>query len=503
MDIHSIENSALCPENPVKKISIETVLFWLVFGWCALYAGIFLFHGIALTFYPFDVDNNEAFIIYQGQRIAEGSFLYPPLDQPPYLVDNYPPVYPLVLAAQFLFAGPNFFWPRLLSLSSTVLTALLIGLWAYHLTRNRLAAFFGGLAYLSFYHVYDWGSLARVDALGILFSVLAVFLFHKQNSWKITIPFLLLALFTRQTLFAAPLAIFCSLFFSERRKESYTFLAVLAGTGFLLFLILIGLTYGRAWSHLITYNANEFRISDVWLYTRHWIRFYPVWGCVPLLFLLNRHWFNKPDQSSGTAPQILFWYTLFAFGEALLCGKIGSAPNYLLSLVVATSLGLGLLVHTLIKLATISLEWKTPCLFCLLAFVFQMFVTWHWPYTAEWYAHTPIKEDKQAGQYLMLQLKKSPDPVLTDLPGIAMLAGHRPVWQPFICTQLARQKLWDQTPFLQQIETRKFSKAVFKFDLNTPEWDQESFSPEFITAIQRNYIFKQKIGRFFIYEPKS
>lgn len=473
----------------------------LILAGCMLYAGVFVFHGAWLALYPFDVDNSEAYLVYQGQRLAEGEFLYPPLGEPPYLVDNYPPVYPLGLAAGFVLTGPNFHWPRILSLSSTCLTALILGLWAFSLTRNRFASVLSVLIYLSFYHVYDWGALGRVDALGVLFAVTGLYWFARSSSWKAALPFFVLALFTRQTLFAAPAAVFMALSWNRSEKASLWYLGSLVGTGLMLFLCLVLATSGRVWEHLVVYNANAFRFVDVWNYARHWVYMYPVWGTIPVLILLMGR--NQEKKNNAFCVDLLFWFTLFAMGEALLCGKIGSAPNYLLSLVAATAVGFAVVYHRFECLVlgswkTVSL--RTAGLFFLLACIFQLVMSFHWPFAIEWYAHTPRAEDWRAGRYLQLQLRQSEGPVLSDLAGVPLLAGHPPVFQPFICTQLARQGVWDPAPLLKRIEKQEFPQVVFRFALDG-EWDRERFTAPMIEVLRANYRLQRQIGGYFLYEP--
>ncbi|MGC9327116.1 MAG: hypothetical protein ACP5I1_05755, partial [Candidatus Hinthialibacter sp.] len=231
----------------------------LVFAGCGLYALIFIYHGTRLVLYPFDVDNSEAYLVYQGARLAEGEFLYPPLEEPPYLVDNYPPLYPALTGLGFLFMPPNFHWPRLISFLSTLSTAALAGYWVFLLTRRRSAGILSGLIYLSFYHVHDWGALARVDALGVALAIGGLILFEKTRSWKAALLLTACALLTRQTLFAAPLAVFAALFTSSVRKAALQYMGGLLIIGLISGAALMVLSGGCAWSHLVAYNANEYR----------------------------------------------------------------------------------------------------------------------------------------------------------------------------------------------------------------------------------------------------
>ncbi len=509
-------------ENPLRRqeavaagngnhwaVWLQRLLLVSVLAGCGLYTGLFLYHGVRLVLHPFDVDNSEAYLVYQGQRLSEGHFLYPPLDEPPYLIDNYPPVYPSLIAAGFLFSEPNFHWPRAIAFLSTCATAIILTFWTYRRTRHRWAALLTGLIYLSFYHVYDWGALARVDALGVLLAVLGIYCFDRFRSWKIALLFFVAALFTRQTLFAAPMALFFTLIFSPHRKEGFRFLLSLVLCGVLgLFVLFLG-SAGQAWNHLVVYNANDYRLSDLWVYFRQWIVLYTVWGSIPL-FILAREWkavFGRTGEPSG----LLFWFIIFAVGEALLCGKIGSAPNYLLTLVAATSVSAGVFFYALeIRGQRNSSECRKalnlPVIVFLMACLWQLTCTIHWPHHSRIidFSYTPRTQDAYSGQWLLeKELRGLEGPVLSDRAGLTLMAGQAPVYQPFICTQLAQAGLWDQSVLLDRIENREFPRVILQFDL-FQNWDSERFTSEIIQTLRTHYRFSRSMGqyyKYYLYEP--
>ncbi len=525
-------DESLSRENQAQSAIIR-VLIVIVFCWCGLYAAFFIHAGIRLVQYPYDVDNSEAYLLYQGIRLSEGKFLYPPLSEYPYLVDNYPPVYPLLIATGFHFLEPNFHWPRLLSFISICLTALLLGYWTYMRHKEWLPAVLTILVFLSFYHVYNWGALARVDMVGILFSLTGLIIFRRFNSWTLSLPFFLLALFTRQTLFAAPLAVFFFLL-TRNKKQAYLFIGTLAAIGILIVSAMIALTNGTAYNHLIRYNANLYRLSDLWVYTHHWLTTYTVWGAIPLVILL-KEWnkniglaqISSPSETTlednpGTKGKpktaleasctstLLFWYTLFAIAEATLCGKIGSAPNYLLSLVAATAAGTGTIYYSFKKLA----EQKTfsyatlPFLFFLVATIFQLGETLHWPLNRVLWSPIPSREQEAIATLVKNEMRRTEGDILSDRAGIPLMAGHPPVYQPFICTQLSLQGKWDQTLLLDKVKAKQFPRILLYFDLFSPNWDRERFTPEIIDVMRENYMLKKRYGQaerqafLFLYEAR-
>ncbi|MDP8244836.1 MAG: glycosyltransferase family 39 protein [Candidatus Hinthialibacter antarcticus] len=488
---------ASTPGWTMDRLAMAVVWFGL-----ALYAAIFIYHGAALIAHPYDLDNSEGFLLYQSARFAEGQFLYPPLNDAPYLVDNYPPVYPLVGAVGVKLFGVNFFWLRAVSLIATVLTAALLGVWTHQKTRSRGASILAGLIFLSFYHVYQWGALARVDALGLLFCVAALVVFERNRHWGYAVPLLLLALFTKQSLFAAPLAIGCCLAVVDW-KRALNFIVALAVGASLLWAGILLLSGGRAWEHLVAYNANAFYWTDVWINFRHWIWMYTVWGCAPIAVLLfDAKCVRSNDEN---ASPLLFWFTLGAIGEALLCGKIGSAPNYFLALAAAAAVGCGVVFAQVKQLAQRdagALSSNILFSFFVAAFLLQLIATVHWPAGGMDFAPTPTRAETQAGRLMQNRLEKIDGPVLSDLCGLPLLAGRAPVFQPFICTQLALEGKWNQQPFLDTVRNRAYPALLLRFDLSRPDWDRRRFTEEMIASFREAYVPSQQYGAFYLYTLK-
>ncbi|MGC9327117.1 MAG: hypothetical protein ACP5I1_05760, partial [Candidatus Hinthialibacter sp.] len=254
---------------------------------------------------------------------------------------------------------------------------------------------------------------------------------------------------------------------------------------------------------------------DVMVYMNQWLRLYTVWGCAPLLILFWRYPRSTGAglSSPGRASSLLFWFTLFALGEALMCGKIGSAPNYLLSLVAASCVGLGLIYHFFLELAEDSSLPEPrrilPLLVFLCACALQLGSTWHWPHSRIIFSETPTRQDAQQVQWLANILARTKGPILSDRAGVALIAGHPLVFQPFILTQLEREGKWDPTALLQRIRSREFPLVLLQFSLDDPNWDRERFTPEMIDALRESYALDRKmvrvgsgIVRYYLYKPK-
>jgi hypothetical protein len=488
--------------------SLTKICTVLVFAGLAAYSLIFLYHGIRLVMYPYDVDNSEAYLMNQGLRIANGEFLYPPIEVEPYLVDNYPPVYPLVLGAITKMVGVCFHSARIVSLASTLAVAVLLFLWIKHYTQNKTASLYGALVFLSFYHVYDWCALARVDSLGLLFTIFGLYGAQRSWHWGFITLLMLLALYTKQSFFAAPLAVFF-FYLYQNKKTAWLYFITLAASGIILFVLLNILTNNGAYLHLIKYNNNAYRLSDLIYYTRYWVSVYTVWGCAPILvFALGCNRFFSGDKQLFDIPILLFSYTILTIIESSLCGKIGSAPNYLLSLVCATSVGLGVMYHNMSQSNHESSAWAFV-MFLVLNFT-QLAGTFHLPLSGQMlykhpldFSYTPSTIDQQAATLLHNRLKRIESPVLSDRAGVALVAGHTPDYDPFIFTQLTHQSIWDQTKIIRKLQQKHYNAVILVFDASSPNWDRERFTEPFIASVREHYMIEQRYGAYYLYLPKT
>ncbi len=480
------------PAGRAESEFLPRFLKVLVTGGFLLYAGLFGYHAYVLLMFPYDVDNSEGFLIYGGHRLASGGGLYRTLDEPPYLVDNYPPVYPVLLAIGDRLLGTGFLWGRGVCVAATFGIAGLIYLWMRGLAGRRWPAFLSALCFLSFYHVYDWGALARVDMPAIFFSVLGLALVERGKSVGFAAACFVAALCTKQTMFAGPIAAFLFLYYREERRAAFTLLISVGVATCVLYGLVQLLSGGTFFLHVFLYNVNEYRLEDLLIYFRHWWMTYSVLGGMAVFFFLHRWIHRRRD--------LVVYYLLMSWISALLCGKIGSAPNYLLEMVVATSLSLGFLlaeVDVAERPTRAVLNLLLPIL--LLA---QLLGTMHWPYRWD-FAYTPTREDLHEARNVERIVKNSPGPVLAERAGLPLLAGHDPVYEPFMCTQLVRQGLWDETPLLERIAAKEFALILLSKDLSKEPVDRERFTERFAATIKESYEIEQTFRRYVLYRPKS
>ena len=227
--------------------------------------------------YPYQLDNVEGYLLDEAVQLSRGRNVYAAIDEPPYLVANYPPLYQLLYAVFVDAAGPSLVFGRMICLSSLLGIALALMLICLRIGKQILPALLCPALFVATYECHNWAAYARVDLPALFLSFLGLTCFLAEASKaarRMAIVFFVLAAMTKQTTLAAPLA--CGLFLalSDRRQGARFVLAFVLWVGALT-LLLGALTKGQYLRHTILYNTNAMhwaQLRQVWL--PHLDRFY-------------------------------------------------------------------------------------------------------------------------------------------------------------------------------------------------------------------------------------
>src|SRR5262245_26029013 len=181
-------------------------------------AAAFITHSTTAVIEPFQNDYGEGIVLYQASKIDHLAGAYKPIDQYPYVVFHYPPVYHLALITVAKWTGNMLLAGRSVSFVSGLLIQLTFGLLVFFCLPRRLDPFsrYGAAIFSALLPnalpVMMWTRLARVDALAVLlsFAGAALFVVSVPNGWRQYLACVLFvgAVFTKQTTVAAPLACF-------------------------------------------------------------------------------------------------------------------------------------------------------------------------------------------------------------------------------------------------------------------------------------------------------
>jgi len=258
----------------------RTLFEWLAYLAGGAYVALFLFSAALRLLYPYEVEWNEGAVLDHAIRVLDGKPIYtaPSLDFAAFV---YTPLYYYVTALALKIGGIGLWAGRFVSILSTLLTALFVGLIIHNETRclnkrSMLLPISGAMLYLAMYHAtgyfYD---TVRMDALGLLLAIASIYAaLYWRSGFLISAALVALAYFTKQQmLFVWPaLAIFV---FLRSKKEALWFAGIsiallLAGS-----LILNAETNG--WYRFYTFTipgakaAAEFSWRDALEFVPHWM----------------------------------------------------------------------------------------------------------------------------------------------------------------------------------------------------------------------------------------
>ncbi len=350
-----------------------------------------------------------------------------------------------------------------------------------------------------------------IPALALTFAGLLRFAANpRRGGARGTAALFALALLTRQTALAAPLACFAWLLVRRERRAAALFALRLGLCAAIPYLALLAVTRGEAWRHLVVYNANPYFWDQTAVWARHLWRFQRfaltllvLSGALLSFLSLHARWAGEaareakggPEQAipkpkgAGRSPEgaepdatasasaaaaplfsLAALYLPFAFGSFLLVGKEGAAANYLLEWHLAAALFLALAAGRILRL---DLAARAHGLLGFLKVLFFLGITFHaaWLGFLAWRGmlfseRPPTAIERLTGVELDETLERlglaggAGALILSDDPVCVLRAGGRVVFQPFILSALARQGLWDPAEFESGLARGRFAAII-------------------------------------------
>ncbi|MEO0205636.1 MAG: glycosyltransferase family 39 protein [candidate division WOR-3 bacterium] len=455
----------------------------LIYICLIVYAIFYVVEAIIIISYPYQISYPEGFILNQAHLISKGKSIYQTINEFPYIVANYPPLYCYLCAIFVKLFGISFFSGRLITFFSVLGIAFLIyKIILEYVERDN--AIIGSLLFISSSYIFKNSPFMRVDMLGLFFCFMGTYLFISQKKLILPVIFFTAALYTKQTFFAAPLAVALSLLQSDRKRAAHFIIGICLVTG-LFFLLINQLTNGEFFLHNFVYNLNIFLFKQaikhyVWALQNHAI----------LILLSIIYIFYSVAEKKYSV--LLIYFTLSCI-IAISVGKIGANMNYFFEMIALSCVLTGLSLGKLQK----EMNEKVYNYFSTSAILVQLILFLHMPYLTEPSATKLRGEDVRRVCNIISNTEGN---IISEDAGLLVLSNKSVLFQPFELTQLANQKIWSQGVFIHNIELKLFSLIVLSFDINC-QVDEERLTPEMVQAIKENYYIKEKIGAYYLYYP--
>lgn len=480
--------------------------------WMGLILTLFFFLYITTStlLFPYGLDYGEAPLIDQAKRLIAHEEIYKAnLDEPPYVISNYPPLYiSLISILGILTNLPLLQVGRAISLVSSLTSAFIIGKFASHLSKRRLSGMVAAALFLGHPFVTIWSPLARVDLLALGLSLTALWiLYTRWDSWPwlaVAALCLLGAIYTRQTYaLAAPVASAVWLW-KNNRLRALIFITSLVGSCLALFMVLNTLTRGGFYINVITANVNPYRLERMLSMNGMFIQVWPfVIFTAPIQIIREVKRKDHYEREASRRSFILYGllpYTCGALLSSFTVGKVGSNVNYFLELSSALAIWIGCSTAKPMSKVTIRKGQIILSLLILCQIIWSLTANWLISYrviTEKW---SKLSEYEEVFQEVRQAASRGPI-LADDYLFMVILAGQRIYYQPFEYYQLYNAGIWAPTNLVAEIQDRKFSLVL----LNKPgsHLYQERWPSSITQAIKDNYIEKKRWGELIAYEPKS
>src|SRR5690349_3044787 len=105
----------------------EVALRWVLCGVLAAACVFFFFHAARAITFPFPFDYGEGPLLEQARLLSRGENIYRArFDDYPFLIANYPPIFPSILSAIQLLVGPSYAAARVVTTAATLACAFFV-----------------------------------------------------------------------------------------------------------------------------------------------------------------------------------------------------------------------------------------------------------------------------------------------------------------------------------------------------------------------------------------
>lgn len=485
------------------NISFTGVLFTIALILLAVQLGAALIlyaqNAAAAIQFPYPLEYGEGPVLDQVMRIARLQNIYrSDFAAPPYTVTNAPPLF-MLLQAPFAWAvGPAFWYGRVISLISTILAALFLGLTVYRLSGNAIAALISGILLPAFPFVLYWSVLDRVDMLALALSLAGLYAVVRwpdsRRGLALAVILFAAAVYTRQTYWlVGPGAALAWLLQEKQTRLALWFALGLAGICLALFLLLNLATGGGFYQNIVTASVNSsshigFMTNTTGLLIHAWIL---VLGAAGFL-VVERWWYP-----TRTWPLVLP-YALLATVSMLLFRTTGSSASPLYEPAAALCLAAGAV-----------LSWP-PRRSYLLKAIAVVLLAVQVNGLANWSRNDflPLIQNKVQDRAEVAQLaqivREATGPVLIDeYMGLAPLAGQHIYFQPYEFSQLQFAGLWSPDALTDAIRRREFPVILLYEPGTSPPKIVARWTPEIRSTIWENYHSVDTIAGVWIYIPNE
>ena len=437
---------------------------------------------LRIVAYPVDASVGEGVIQYEAMRLA-GVPIYKAVDQAPYWISTYPPLFQAV--ASLVGGGATLWWPRSVSLASSLWCAAALWLMVGRVSASRAAGLVAAAVWLLSPKLDAWGALARVDMLGRALETAAVFLawrWRRDNrALAAAAVFATLAMATKQTMVTGGATVALMLWFSGERRRAAVFAGAWTGATALVYASLNLATAGWFWDNVFARTARAYdpRILVEWvtafLLTHAGALVAVAAGFAWVIASRRAPIARDHRREPAAAPvewaadwSVFGWAMVAAVPSMMLAGNDGVDINYFIdgAWALAGLAGIGFA-------AALRAPFWMPAAVAAVALILNAAVTAPMP--------SPTSAQAARSRQIVDTLRRAGKPVMTEFIGYGLAAGSEPPYLPYLYAKLEERGEWNPAPLVERIRRREFG-AVLVTEMARARWGKA-----LIAALMQNY----------------
>jgi hypothetical protein len=470
-------------------------------------------HGIGAIIQRDEVMYGEAIVYDQAARLLRGQPLYQPLNQAPYTVTAYTPVYYWLVAELHAVVGPGFGPGRVASLVAGLVAALLVADLAARRARSAWAGLFAAALFLALSFPtqgpgleYAWFSFYKEDMLGVTFALGAIAVLDRGASRKgVVVAGVLaaLAVLTKQTLFAAGVAGFVWLLLRDRR------LAALFGTVAVGLVVIasvaLELSTHAFLANVVFANVNPLNEYVFMLNLGVLLRFQVVPLALAAVYLVAR----LRDWRKAVC-DIMVPYALASLVTLIGLAKIGANYNYWIDLGAITAVLATQVIWGGLRAGPVPAAFVAVAAVAVLGAHLAVFLRDAQP-SMDLLGILPAEQQRDLREptefdWVVERVREEPREVLSEALDVVVLAGKRTEVEPIIFTIMVDGNQWDDGPLVRRICAGDVGLVLIKGPLEGGTPDQEYvrgalWPPRVLEALRETMQFETRQAGLSLYSP--
>jgi hypothetical protein len=478
--------------------AVEKTLHILSLAALGISLAYLLIYSAFAVHYRYQLAYGEPLQVHYARQVVEGRGLYQPISGYPYVVTNYTPLYVLLLVPFVKLGGPSFAYGRVISFLAALATGGCVGVITWSQTRDRLAALFSGLLFLTVPFIFRWASLTRSDMVALFFTLAGlVVILRWPEQWLGIVggaTLMVIGVYAHHAFVLAASLAGLGWLFSRNRRLALLFVAVFGGLGLSLFFLLSWMSDGGFFFHTVLSGTNPLTIHMVLWGMRQ------LWRTVPILLLLVPVYFLWASWQRRI-PLLIGLYTVGGAIAAIKLFRVGSNVNHVFELTVALCLVAGAMIAQWRVKAKekgrVPPAWVRIGVWIMLIAQIALLGYWNvrrgqvlWQYY----------RDEDVTRQLEAIVVAEPGLVLGDNQlGLLVLNSRDIFFQPDTFTRLSIEGKWDASPFLADIRARRFGLIV----MEDPPGTKGRWTDEMLDAILANYESVNVLDGSIVFRPKS